>query len=86
MKIRSTNYGNEILIRKRKTKTEYNLRKRRFSELSKDEHFTNEILVMILKKKENERRQRVRKICIIYIYIYKKMINKAKKKKQGNKL
>jgi hypothetical protein len=51
VKFRIINYGNEILIRKRKTKTEYNLRKRRFSELSKDEHFTNEILVKKLKKK-----------------------------------
>lgn len=52
MNIPKINYGNEILIRKRKTKTEYNLRKRRFSELSKDKHFTSEILVMILKKKK----------------------------------
>ena len=74
MKIRIINYGNEILIRKRKTKTKYNLRKRRFSELANDEHFTSEILVMILKKRENKRRQRVRKNKELnykyYLYIF----------------
>jgi len=74
VKIRIINYGNEILIRKRKTKTKYNLRKRRFSELANDEHFTSEILVMILKKRENKRRQRVRKNKELnykyYLYIF----------------